>query len=241
MSTNIEYKTFPQFYDAIMGDMSTKVSFFQSLIEKYSPNAESVLEVACGTGTLIEGLSKSYVVAGLDLSPEMVTVAKAKMPENDIRVADMTDFDLDKKFDVVMCVFDSINHLPELPMWSATFEKAAAHLNDNGLFIFDFNTETILKVKTVEPTWVKEFDGNIMLMKVFEEDNVYRWNVRIFEDIGNQTYKIHEDNIHEVAFTTEQIERELKKHFDVLEIVNKRGERPKDETERPFYVCRKKV
>lgn len=241
MSTNIEYKTFPQFYDAIMGDMSSKVGFFQSIIEKHSPEAKSVLEIACGTGTLIEGLSKRYTVAGLDLSPEMITVAKEKLPESDIRVADMTDFDFSKKFDVVMCVFDSINHLPELPMWSATFEKAATHLNDKGLFIFDFNTETILKTKTGEPTWVKEFEGNLMLMKVFEEGNMYRWNVRIFENIGNQTYKLREDNIHEVAFAINEIEQELKKHFEVLEVVNKKGERPKDETERPFYVCRKKV
>ena len=239
MSTEIEYKTFPQFYDAVMGDMSSKVDFFRSLIEKHSPDATSVLEVACGTGTLIEGLSKQYAVAGLDLSPEMIAIAKEKLPESDIRVGDMTDFDFNNQFDVVMCVFDSINHLPELSMWSATFEKAAAHLNDDGLFIFDFNTETILNTKAGEHIWVREFEGNIMLMKVFEEEGVYRWNVRIFEDVKNKNYKLHEDNMHEVAFATEEIEHKLMKHFEVLEVVNKNSEKPKDDTERPFYVCRK--
>lgn len=238
---NIEYKTFPQFYDAVMGDMSTKVDFFKSLIEKHHPDAMSVLEIACGTGTLIEGLSKQYTVTGLDLSPEMIDVAKQKLPESDMRVGDMTNFDMNERFDVVMCVFDSINHLPELSMWTATFEKSAKHLNDNGLFIFDFNTETILKTKASEHTWVREFDSNIMLMKVYGEEETYRWNVRIFENLGDNNFKLHEDNIHEVVFETKLITEELEKYFDVLEVVNKNNEAPKDETERPFYVCRKKA
>jgi ubiquinone/menaquinone biosynthesis C-methylase UbiE len=50
------YQTFAKFYDVAMGDQSGKVGFLQDLIAAHASEAKSVLELACGTGTMLEGL-----------------------------------------------------------------------------------------------------------------------------------------------------------------------------------------
>lgn len=52
----------------------------------------------------------------------------------------MANFELDKKFDVILCIFDSINHLVDFEQWELTFDSVKAHLNDDGVFIVDINT-----------------------------------------------------------------------------------------------------
>ena len=70
----------------------------------------------------------------------MLATARAKVPRARFVQADMTTFDLDERFDAVICVFDTLNHLVNLRRWRALFDRAAAHLYAGGLFVFDVNT-----------------------------------------------------------------------------------------------------
>jgi len=47
---------------------------------------------------------------------------------------------LNKKFNIITCAFDTINHLSTLREWEQLFKMVNAHLGDGGIFIFDFNT-----------------------------------------------------------------------------------------------------
>lgn len=82
-------------------------------LEKYS--FEKLLDVGCGTGFMIELLKKQKDAQyhGLDLSPEMIKVAKSKFHESVhlvVGTADALPYD-DNSFDVVCCV-QSFHHYP---------------------------------------------------------------------------------------------------------------------------------
>jgi SAM-dependent methyltransferase len=64
-----------------------------------------VLDAACGTGRHLTYLRDlGHAVAGFDLSPEMLAIAEAKVPQADLRVATLDDIPWDDgAFDSVLC------------------------------------------------------------------------------------------------------------------------------------------
>jgi SAM-dependent methyltransferase len=76
------------------------------------PAGSSVLQLGCGTGNLLASLEPGRGV-GIDLSPEMVRVAKNRHPHLEFRTGDAEKLDLDEKFDfVVLC--DLVGHLSDV-------------------------------------------------------------------------------------------------------------------------------
>ena len=89
---------------------------------------------------MLAGLGDVDRLTGLDRSPAMLERARAKVPHARFVQGDMTTFELGERFDAVICVFDTLNHLARFEHWRALFARAAAHLHDGGLFAFDVNT-----------------------------------------------------------------------------------------------------
>lgn len=234
------YKELAKFYDAVVGDKSSRVEFLKKLIEENAPDAASLLEMACGTGTLIEGLAQKYQVSGFDLSPEMVDIAKKKLPNTDIRVADMADFDFGKSFDIVLCIYDSINHLQNWGQWCATFVNASKHLNAGGLFIFDFNTPRRHELLLGSLPHSRPIGNDHMYMAASREEGRFKWTVRVFQKESDGRFSLHEDTVYETAFLLEQVKTEVLKSFDIKEIVDANGLDKTDPNWRPFLVCVKK-
>ncbi len=234
------YSEFAKFYDAAMGDMSGKVDFLQKLLKESAPDAKTLLELACGTGTILEGLSSAYVVAGVDLSEEMAEVAKKKLPHADIRVGDMTSCDFDKTFDIVLCVYDSINHLQNWEQWRALFANAHKHLQNNGIFIFDFNTIKRLEWLSDNPPFGRLLGDDYMFMDVKGEDGRFAWDVRMFEKESDGRFALHEDLIHEISFPVDKVTDEVAKSFTIEKIIDAKDLDEENPNWRPFFVCRKR-
>ena len=89
-------------------------------IKKVLPDAQSLLDVACGTGEHDRFLSSDYHVDGIDLNPEFLRIAKVKNPAGQYCVANMINFDLDRRYDVVICLFSSIGYVQTLENLHAT-------------------------------------------------------------------------------------------------------------------------
>ncbi len=161
------YAAFAPFYDQVMGDRGREAGYVHGLIQRHRPSAASVLELACGTGAILQLLQPHYEIAGLDASQPMLDIAARKVPRARLHHADMTRFDLGETFDVVLCVFDSINHLVRFSDWERVFDRARAHLADRGIFVFDVNTERKLAAFAVAPPWTQWFgDDNLLLIDV---------------------------------------------------------------------------
>ncbi len=108
------YARFSRFYDQVMGDRSAAANYIRHLIELTIPRAKTLLEIACGTGGILGRLSESYDVTGLDRSQPMIAIARKRLPYIPIFRQDITSFHLDRRFDAIVCAFDSINHLPAI-------------------------------------------------------------------------------------------------------------------------------
>ena len=103
-----------QLYDAIYAsirDYPREAAELDQLIQERRPGAKTLLDVACGTGAHLEHLAGKYEVEGLDLDPDMLAVARERLPGAAFHQGDMSSFDLDQRFDAVVCMFSSIGYV----------------------------------------------------------------------------------------------------------------------------------
>jgi 2-polyprenyl-3-methyl-5-hydroxy-6-metoxy-1,4-benzoquinol methylase len=105
-----------KYYDVIYSfkDYKREAELIRNYIAKHVLNCRTILDVACGTGQYAFYLKNQYLIDGIDLNPEFISIAKRKNPEGNFYVADMTNFTLNKKYDVVMCLFSSIGYVQTL-------------------------------------------------------------------------------------------------------------------------------
>ncbi len=73
-----------------------------------------VLDVGCGTGVMFPFYLERNVknITAIDLSPEMIKIAKSKFPQADVICGDAENIIFDKQFDVVM-IYNAFPHFPE--------------------------------------------------------------------------------------------------------------------------------
>jgi ubiquinone/menaquinone biosynthesis C-methylase UbiE len=234
------YERFGRFYDAVMGDRAESAALIHRLIQNHNPEAKTLLELACGTGAVMRHMAKHYEVSGLDISQEMLSVAREKLPEAPFYLASMAPFDLGKKFDVIICVFDSINHILSFADWKKVFRSAARHLTEDGLFLFDINTERKLQRHIQDPPWVKPFDGNLLIMDITDAGNgVSNWNIKVFARQTKDSYKLFEEDIQEKSFPATQIREALLEKFEAVKIIDPIRRRPGGRSERLYFLCRR--
>jgi SAM-dependent methyltransferase len=102
-----------ELYDAIYAfkDYAGEALKIRQLIARERPGAETILDIACGTGEHARLLSADFEVDGIDFEPKFVEIAQAKNPAGNFSVGDMRAFQLEKRYDVVQCLFSSIGYL----------------------------------------------------------------------------------------------------------------------------------
>jgi SAM-dependent methyltransferase len=229
-----------RFYDAVMGDRTETAGYVRHLILQHKPEARTLLDLACGTGAVLQILARSYEVAGLDVSPRMLSMARKKLPRGRFFRQDMISFNLGKKFDVIICVFDSINHVLRFADWKKIFGRAAAHLNEKGIFLFDVNTVERLQRHIRTPPQVTAFGRNWLIMGVADRGRgVANWTIKIFEHKGRGSYRIFEENIREVSFPVKKIRDTLRQQFKSVKVVDPLAVRPSRRSDRLYFVCRR--
>ena len=105
------------FFDSSAGSWDEELIRNDKVIEKILDNCGidkdvCVLDVACGTGVLFpDYIKREAVVTGIDISPEMVKIAKEKFPNVNVICGDVEETDFNEKFDAVM-VYNAFPHFP---------------------------------------------------------------------------------------------------------------------------------
>lgn len=94
---------------------------------------EDVLDVACGTGVLIPDYLGRNVntVTAIDLSPEMVKIAKGKFRQENVQIicGDVETEEFERKFDCIV-VYNAFPHFPEP---KNLIKVLASHLKEGGV------------------------------------------------------------------------------------------------------------
>ncbi len=148
-------------YDAMNGSMGKDIDFYVRLAKK---KKGTVLDLACGSGRFSLPIAKLGLnVSGLDLSKTMLSLAKEKADnENlkiDFRLGDIRIFEFENKFNFIFCGFNSSQHLHEENEYRSFLKSVKEHLKQDGIFAFDiFNPSiSMLNRKSSEKFLVSKY------------------------------------------------------------------------------------
>jgi SAM-dependent methyltransferase len=235
------YDTFGRWYDVAVGERPELAGIVHGLVQQFNPGAKTMLELGCGSGLLLKRFSKRYQVSGVDLSATMVDLARKRLPRADVQVGDITKLALGRTFDAVVCVFDTMNHLPEFSQWKQVFAAVSKHLAPGGIFIFDVNTKFKLERYRTEPPMAEFHDkGAVSIISVDREGRThYEVSLRVFEQLKGGLYKHHQLKVRELVMPQERITEAAKRHFRQVVPIDPERSRPSALTEELFFVCGK--
>ena len=173
-------------------------------LARHNIDVATALDLGCGTGVLCETLSAHGIeTVGIDLSDSMIQIARERNPALRYEIADMTTFSLPRKFDLITCTGDALNHITRLGDIRSVFTRAHEMLVDGGLLVFDLLRDE--EVPDGEP---------------FEDGNV-RFTARK-DDAGNTTLTVERFQDGELQFT-ETIHEKVHDVEDVRELLRENG------------------
>ena len=136
-------------YDVVMEhvDYDLWASYVHGLLTDHHPEAETILELGCGTGSFALALRQieRFRYVATDASAKMIRVAQAKAElegADDIQFAqvDFTDFRLEGQVDAVLLLYDGLNYLLDEEAVMSLFRCASGALKPGGVFVFDQST-----------------------------------------------------------------------------------------------------
>jgi SAM-dependent methyltransferase len=133
---------FADIYDLIYQhrgkDYQGEAVLLAGLVRGHLRTAESVLDVACGTGGHLRFLRDQFTVAeGLEVSPEMLAIARKRLPDGSLHQGDMRDFTLGRKYDGITLMFSSIGYVTDKADLDRTLACLARHLTPGGVVIIE--------------------------------------------------------------------------------------------------------
>jgi SAM-dependent methyltransferase len=167
-------------YDAIYAsirDYPREAAELDRLIQERRPGARTLLDVACGTGAHLEHLT-GYDAEGLDLDPEMLAVARKRLPKVAFHEGDMVDFDLGKRFDAIVCMFSSIGYVRSEERLRSAIAAMAHHLEPGGVLVVEpWLSPEVWVDRHVGAVFVDEPELKIARMNVGQREG----DVSIFE------------------------------------------------------------
>ena len=242
------YGEFAKIYDDLINEdinYDNMVSRIIEICNEHNIECKDYLDVACGTGNVTVRLAKHFKdIYAVDLSEDMLREAFNKLKENRIKgkiiCQDMTEMQLNRKFDLITSVLDSTNYITDEDDLEKYFSSVKEYLKDDGIFIFDVNSYYKLS----------EILGN-NIYTYSEEDVFYTWE-NVFEDDmvsmfltffvkQGELYERFEEEHFERAYKEEELESALSNCG--LKVINKfdgySNNKVQANSERIVYVVKK--
>jgi SAM-dependent methyltransferase len=134
------YSDLSWLYDAMYQtfiDYDAEFALYAGLMKEY--NLESVLEIGCGSGHLAKRFTNmGYDYQGIDLSEDMLKLARQRCPQARVSAGDMRTLVLPRPFDAVLITARSLSYIVENQDVMATFHSLKNCLSPGGKLIFDF-------------------------------------------------------------------------------------------------------
>jgi ubiquinone/menaquinone biosynthesis C-methylase UbiE len=157
-------KTFGKYYDQIylqMKDYENESEALKSIIKRFERKpSKTLLDVGCGTAEHLKYLCQSFQCRGIDIDEQMIKAAQSKVPSAQFTVANMIDFRLEAKFDVITCLFSSIGYVQDFENLEKALRNFNNHLSRDGIVI-------------IEP-WVfkKDFKKGHISIDTYKDDTI---------------------------------------------------------------------
>ena len=235
-------------YDRLTNDVDYEatVEFYIQILAREGVKPRSVVDLACGTGSVTAILAKKgYPVLGIDMSEEMLTEAAMKTMELDpmprFSCQKLQELRLPKAVDLAVCALDSLDYITDPKDCAEAIRRVYRALNPGGIFIFDVNTPEKLRAMDgqvfldedddVYCVWRGEFD---------EQTNICSYGMDLFQREGNVWHRSFEEH-REYAYSREQLTGYLKDagftHIEVF--ADRLFETPREGEQRIYFKARK--
>ena len=144
MNIYSSYDPFAWMYNKHWGNsfLPFVLPILDNLVLTKLPKNARILDLCCGTGQMAQQLKiLGYRVTGIDGSTEMLCYARENAPGVEFLQRDARSFELTHKYNAVISVFDSLNHIMSNRELGSVFRSVYGTLRSGGLFMFDLNTE----------------------------------------------------------------------------------------------------
>lgn len=244
------YQQFAWYYDQLMEDAPYDqwFAFLHEVLADHTSHPR-LLDIGCGTGAMTLRLAQAaYDVTGVDLSEDMLTIARYKADNAGLTVPffqqDMTELSLGDTYDVVLMFCDSLNYLQTEEEVQTTFERVYEHLNDDGLFVFDVHTINKLETQFIDQTYADQDEDLSLIWQSYAGDSphsvVHALTFFVREEDGR--YSRFDEDHEQRTFASHVYRTWLEeKGFDVLHIVSDFSwQEPTESSERLFFVAKKR-
>lgn len=239
------YEYFAQVYDKLMEDFDydcyTKILI--GLFEKYSKKPKSLLDLACGTGEIASNMINNDIdTIAVDISEEMLQVAKSKNQKLLCLCQDASQLDLYGTVDGAICTLDSLNHITQIEQLQQVFNKVSLFLEKDCLFLFDLNTEYKHKQVLSDNTFVIEKDDVYCVWQNYTENNITDIDLDLFIKNKYDGYLRYTEQFSERAYTEKEIKAVVyNSGLEMVDVVDfDTMKRPNKYTQRKIYITRKK-
>ena len=242
------YHELAKSYDRLTNDVDYEatVEFYMQILEREGVSVRTVVDLACGTGSVTEILArKGYELTGVDMSEEMLTEAMSKVMnmENPPRFVcqRLQELKLPRAVDLAVCALDSLDYITNPDDCAEAIRRIYKALNPGGIFIFDVNTPEKLRAMDgqvfldedddVYCVWRGEFD---------EKENICTYWMDLFQRQGNTWNRSYEEH-REYAYSEAQLRSYLKDAgFTHIEVYADRSfEAPREGEQRIYFKARK--
>lgn len=241
------YETFAKIYDEVM-DENLYLDWLDFTCRHVRKDQQQVLELACGTGILsVELANLGFNVCGLDLSEDMIELAKKRVDEADEKLAfktgDMLQLEDKNSFDVVTCYSDSICYMPDEQAVGQVFKGVYDALKEKGTFIFDVHSIHQIEEEFSEYSYHYQTDDFAFLWESspgeheFSVEHFLTFFVSDKQGKFERFDELHEERTYEIS----QYEGLLKQAgFNSVKVyADFEDVEPNDASKRWFFVCQK--
>ena len=123
-------------------------AYYHKELEKYLqfliPSNSCVLEIGCGTGELLAALNPRRGL-GIDISPNMVQVAREKFPQLQFEIGDLENLQIKEKFDYVILV-ETVGHVDDIQLAFKELHKVCKPQTRLIIVYYNYLWEPVLKL-----------------------------------------------------------------------------------------------
>lgn len=245
----MSYRRFAYVYDTLMENVPYEkwIELFIKKVHQYQINGTKVLDVACGTGEFSVRLAqKGYQVTGIDLSEEMLVIAREKADKLKLSIPyfhqNMAELDAGEEYDSVVIFCDSLNYLRTEEEVQQTFQKVFEQLKPSGLFLFDVHSVYKMEHIFKDNTFADPYEGVSYIWNSFAGEEPYSIEHELsffVKNNGTGLYERFEEDHYQRTYPVEVYkEWLLNAGFKVEEILADLEEsQPTDQTERIMFVA----